>query len=910
MIYDKNTSRFLRALNKHSLLTCYITLLFSCGGVEEENPAVPDSGLPVDPITAEPTPSPSPIIEPPIEPTQTPTPTTAPVASPEPVVPPVVVPSPAASPIPPVTPSPGPTTPPPIVPSPTPVTPPPVEPSPTPVALPGDQCNNTAQCQVLFGSEATDCADSRSDTSICMCGNAPCTDFLTPAPTPTPVASPTLIPSPDPSPVVSPTPTQVPNPTPTPATPVNINENKVAVYSDCNFDGQASNLALGTYTIPDLAALGIANDSISSLSVPAGYKVTLFRHNVSGATLVKTADDACLLDDSFDDQASSVLVEIDPGSIDLTQAKQDYDASCIGCHGASGNGTVAINPGFCSKTDCQDLTILAQYVSELMPPGVGSSACSLNEESLTESCAVTTATFILNNFNIGDAPGDSLVSGLTPLARLSNDEFFNSIKSMLDLPSNASALNAAKVSLPSESDVAGLANDAATQRLTQLIVASYSDLALAGSQDFLNGVGNLNALDNKMSCDTLRSQLPAAQRPNYDRFACLADFSGQLMTKAYGRALTSDDVETLDYVLALIEGRASEAGYASGSLDFHLFTLRGIIHYILLSPNHLLFVEQGESVRPIDQDNIEARYLNSAEIAKRMSYFLTGTLPDAQLLNAADAGLLRDSDERLQHANRLLNSDNVTLQYVKVVSGWLGVDPLKTSEEDIAQIDAFIADWIENERPFSALYTGSVEVFQSDGTTVSEAMGILGTKAFVQSHTSNPTPSFINRGEFVTERLLCAELPEDVPAEVNEGGELTPLEVFEIHDKQACATCHVVFDNYGVLFQQFDAETGLFDQTINIFGNSFELYTIGDVAGTLGSVTELSQVIGQSETAQACMAKLFYRHSTRRDIDKLGADDAAIDKMIADWQATGDTSLKSLLRTIVVSENFVTLFTD
>lgn len=37
-----------------------------------------------------------------------------------------------------------------------------------------DQCNSTAQCKVSFGMAASDCKNAGSDTSICMCGSAPC----------------------------------------------------------------------------------------------------------------------------------------------------------------------------------------------------------------------------------------------------------------------------------------------------------------------------------------------------------------------------------------------------------------------------------------------------------------------------------------------------------------------------------------------------------------------------------------------------------------------------------------------------------------------------------------------------------------------------------------------------------------
>ena len=42
--------------------------------------------------------------------------------------------------------------------------------TPSPVITYGDQCNTTPPCQAIFGNEATDCLNSRTDSSVCMCG--------------------------------------------------------------------------------------------------------------------------------------------------------------------------------------------------------------------------------------------------------------------------------------------------------------------------------------------------------------------------------------------------------------------------------------------------------------------------------------------------------------------------------------------------------------------------------------------------------------------------------------------------------------------------------------------------------------------------------------------------------------------
>ncbi len=97
----------------------------------------------------------------------------------------------------------------------------------------------------------------------------------------------------------------------------------VTVFRDCNYAGTSVGLAVGRYTLSQLSALGIRNDDVSSLRVTSGYKATLYKDdNFSGGTVVKTADDSCLVDDSFNDLASSVVVEAN------------------GTTGGGGNGTV------------------------------------------------------------------------------------------------------------------------------------------------------------------------------------------------------------------------------------------------------------------------------------------------------------------------------------------------------------------------------------------------------------------------------------------------------------------------------------------------------------------------------------------------------------------------------------------
>lgn len=84
--------------------------------------------------------------------------------------------------------------------------------------------------------------------------------------------------------------------------------NKAAVYQHCTYGGWFKRLGPGNYTLSQLTALGIANDNISSISVPPGYSVTLYEHdNFLGNSRTVTGDTDCL-DSTMNDKTSSIKV--------------------------------------------------------------------------------------------------------------------------------------------------------------------------------------------------------------------------------------------------------------------------------------------------------------------------------------------------------------------------------------------------------------------------------------------------------------------------------------------------------------------------------------------------------------------------------------------------------------------------
>jgi uncharacterized protein with FMN-binding domain len=81
---------------------------------------------------------------------------------------------------------------------------------------------------------------------------------------------------------------------------------QVLIYKDTFFQGSVQALYPGSY---NMSALTIGNDALSSIRVPSGWSVRLYKDsNYGGSYIDLTGDDTDLSDKSFDNAASSIVV--------------------------------------------------------------------------------------------------------------------------------------------------------------------------------------------------------------------------------------------------------------------------------------------------------------------------------------------------------------------------------------------------------------------------------------------------------------------------------------------------------------------------------------------------------------------------------------------------------------------------
>lgn len=160
---------------------------------------------------------------------------------------------------------------------------------------------------------------------------------------------------------------------------------------------------------------------------------------------------------------------------------------------------------------------------------------------------------------------------------------------------------------------------------------------------------------------------PDGYQPGRER-----DILGRFAGRAYRRPAGDDEVDRL---MAVWEARRRE-----GRTEFE--ALKDAFKAALCSPAFLYQVEPGHT---------GAGRLTAHELAARLSYFLHGTMPDAELRAAADSGRLADSETLLQNARRLLADPRADRFVGAFLDSWLHLRALGDMPPDRTTFKNFYA---------------------------------------------------------------------------------------------------------------------------------------------------------------------------------------------------------------------------
>jgi Protein of unknown function (DUF1592)/Protein of unknown function (DUF1588)/Protein of unknown function (DUF1595)/Protein of unknown function (DUF1587)/Protein of unknown function (DUF1585) len=500
-----------------------------------------------------------------------------------------------------------------------------------------------------------------------------------------------------------------------------------------------------------------------------------------------------------------------------------------------------------------------------------------------------------------------------------------------------------------------------TPRLARLSRQQWSNtirdlLKLADVADVENGVSGdaLINFDNEAEAlfvtEQLRQQLATAAEKLADKvtadataFAALvpaepaADSAGRARAfittfgrRAFRRPLTDAEITTH-------LGLFNQAATLYPGADAFKAGIGLVIQAVLQSPYFLYRTELG-----VAAGGAAKVPLNDHEIAAKLAYSLTNTMPDAELSAAADAGMLRDAAGVAAQAKRLLEGErgtngfnNFNLQVYRLGT-YDGIvrDPVLFPDFTPAapasmrrEVLAFI-DWMFAEgRGVKDFYTtpvgfvntalaplyGVTGNFSADTLTKVELdptqrSGILTQPGFLSSYSKGADPDIIHRGVFIATRLLCKELPPPAP----NAGALLDLQPDMTNRERVEATtgkgtcgevCHANLMNpLGYAFENYDAIGKFRTMDHGQPVDAADVYRLDGELKTFKDGVELSHALAEAKELHACYVQNMMTYLNGRAVKP---DESITVDYYARLSRAGMTSLRDLQLAIVTSDAFL-----
>ena len=318
--------------------------------------------------------------------------------------------------------------------------------------------------------------------------------------------------------------------------------------------------------------------------------------------------------------------------------------------------------------------------------------------------------------------------------------------------------------------------------------------------------------------------------------ACAREILAPLVTSAYRRPATGDD---LDVLLQFFHEGARDGVFEDG--------IELAVRRLLADPEFLVRVEREPAGVPAGQ----AYRISDLELASRLSFFLWSSIPDKELLDLAAAGQLGRPEVLSAQTQRMLADPKAAALISNFGDQYFYLRNLGTTSPDgiyypdwddelrqgfkkemqlfwasIIQEDRSILDLLDADYTFVnerlARHYGIPNVYGAHFRRVELAgeldvrRGILGKGSFLSTtFTENFRTSPVKRGVWVVENILGTvppEPPPNVPALEETTAEGTaPLrtlrdQMTRHRAEPTCSSCHLIMDPIGFALENFDAD--------------------------------------------------------------------------------------------------------
>jgi hypothetical protein len=400
--------------------------------------------------------------------------------------------------------------------------------------------------------------------------------------------------------------------------------------------------------------------------------------------------------------------------------------------------------------------------------------------------------------------------------------------------------------------------------------------------------------------------------------------------RAFRRPLT--DAEVTSHVSLFAQGPTLYPGVDAFAAGVSL-----VIQAMLQSPHFLYRTELGTPAAGAAQVP-----LSDYEVASKLAFALTNTMPDDSLFAAAAAGQLKDRANVVTQAKRLLDGPRgaVGLENFQAQVFRLGTydgivrDPKifpdftpNTPAAMRTEVLQFLGFIFKQGRGVKDIYTtpvgfvnsalaplyGLTGNFTSDTFTKvdldpTQRSGLLTQAGFLSSYITGNDPDIIHRGVFIATRLLCVTLPPPSPAAtplIEPTPEMTNRERVELTTgKGTCGeTCHLMlFNPLGNSFESYDAIGKYRTMDRGKPVNTSDSYVLDGQRKNFANGVELSHLLAEAKQTHACYAQNMMSYLHGRLV-------ATEDKPSIDYYArlsrAGMVSLRDLALALVTSDAFL-----
>jgi len=345
---------------------------------------------------------------------------------------------------------------------------------------------------------------------------------------------------------------------------------------------------------------------------------------------------------------------------------------------------------------------------------------------------------------------------------------------------------------------------------------------------------------------------------------CAGDIIRKLAGQAYRGPVQADDFKEL---MTFYERGRKDADFEAG--------VRMAVQAILASPRFLFRMEQAPAALRAGQTAVpgaaaatgwKTYRVSDLDLASRLSFFMWGSVPDAELIRVAMQGTLQTPAVFEKQLKRLLADPRSEALSTRFASQWLRLQDAEKVRPDhhfysswdttlsqamVRETELFVDSLIRDDRPVTDLLTadytfvnerlakhyGIPNVLGAEYRRVTIAdpnrRGVLGQGSVLLLTSIADRTSPVLRGKWVMEVLLGSPPPPPPPnvplleetKGVEAGKLLSTRERMEEHRKNpACTSCHKVIDPLGLALENFDV-TGVW----RIKDNGVTVDPVGDL---------------------------------------------------------------------------------